>query len=67
MDRQPLPKICWICGKAVSLETCAVDEHGMAVHENCYVAKLSLNGHRANLANSGPAENRMTRHRRIII
>jgi hypothetical protein len=46
MERKPLPKICWICGKAVTLEDCKVDEYGMAVHEDCYVAKLALNGGR---------------------
>jgi hypothetical protein len=35
------PVACWICGKAVSLEACVVDEHGMAVHENCSVAKIA--------------------------
>jgi hypothetical protein len=33
---------CWICGHAVSLETCKTDEHGEAVHEECYVARLAL-------------------------
>lgn len=32
---------CWLCGKAVSLETCKSDEHGRAVHEECYVADIS--------------------------
>ncbi len=36
------PRLCWICGKAVRLEDCKVDEHGLAVHENCYVAKVLL-------------------------
>jgi hypothetical protein len=35
-------KLCWICGKAICLETCTIDEHGCAVHEQCYVAKLSF-------------------------
>lgn len=34
--------MCWICGKAVDLETCNIDEHGRGVHENCYVAKMAL-------------------------
>ena len=34
--------ICWICGNRVSLERCKIDEHGEAVHENCYVSKLTL-------------------------
>ena len=33
---------CWICGNEVDLETCNVDEHGMAVHEDCYFATLAL-------------------------
>lgn len=32
---------CWICGKAVSLESCK-DEQGNPVHERCYAAKLAL-------------------------
>jgi hypothetical protein len=35
-------KICWICGKAVSLQTSKTDEHGNAVHESCQVLRLSL-------------------------
>ena len=64
MDQKPLPKSCWICGKAVALETCTVDEHGMAVHESCYVTKLSLNGHSADPNNSDRLENRAPRPRR---
>jgi hypothetical protein len=33
---------CWICGGGVSLETCKTDEHGKAVHEECYVARMAL-------------------------
>lgn len=36
-------KPCWICGRVVSLESCKTDEHGNAVHEACYVARVSLN------------------------
>jgi hypothetical protein len=32
---------CSICGNAVSLENCKIDEYGQAVHENCYVAKIA--------------------------
>lgn len=35
------PLTCWICGIAVSLESCAIDEHGMAVHEDCSVRKMA--------------------------
>jgi len=43
MAIRSLPRTCWICGKAVKLEDCKVDEHGLPVHEDCYVAKLALN------------------------
>lgn len=33
---------CWICGNAVDLRTSKTDEYGMAVHEDCYVAKTAL-------------------------
>jgi len=33
---------CWICGNTVELETCGTDEHGMAVHEECYWVKVAL-------------------------
>jgi hypothetical protein len=33
---------CWLCGHAVDLETSKTDEHGMAVHEECYALKLAL-------------------------
>ena len=36
------PKTCWICGKAIDLEGCKVDEHGLPVHEPCYIAKVGL-------------------------
>ena len=35
-------KLCWICGKPICLETCTTDEHGCAVHEECYMAKLAF-------------------------
>lgn len=34
-------RICWICGKLVSLEQCKIDEHGMAVHEDCYTTRIT--------------------------
>lgn len=33
---------CWICGEQVSLEICKIDEHGLAVHEDCCVVRLLL-------------------------
>jgi hypothetical protein len=35
-------RICWICGKPVSLQMSKTDEHGNAVHESCQVLRLSL-------------------------
>jgi hypothetical protein len=34
--------MCWICGTAVNQEQSTTDEHGNAVHERCYAAKLAL-------------------------
>jgi hypothetical protein len=42
MGVEALPRTCWICGKAIALETCNVDEHGLAVHEHCYVGRITL-------------------------
>ena len=39
---RPQNKTCWICGRAVCLETCKTDEAGCAVHEECYVAKIAF-------------------------
>lgn len=36
------PYCCWISGNKVDLETCNIDEHGMAVHGDCYFAKVAL-------------------------
>jgi len=38
----PRPLACWICGKAVDLNKCKTDEHGLPVHEACYVARITL-------------------------
>jgi hypothetical protein len=35
---------CWICAKEVSLKDCKIDERGHAVHEDCYVARVKLQG-----------------------
>jgi hypothetical protein len=40
MVTQPLA--CWICGKAVDLNTCLTDEHGLTVYEACYVARIAM-------------------------
>jgi len=33
---------CCICSKPVPLETSKTEEHGLAIHEECYFLKLSL-------------------------
>jgi hypothetical protein len=33
---------CWICRNPVDMRTCKTDEHGMAVHGDCYFLKLWL-------------------------
>jgi hypothetical protein len=48
------PLTCWISGMAVSLESCAIDEQGMAVHEACSVAKM------ASKANASPPQYKPT-------
>ncbi|HUO27385.1 MAG TPA: hypothetical protein VMU61_17075 [Candidatus Aquilonibacter sp.] len=35
--------LCPLCQKPVHLETCKIDEHGRAVHEECYVRLLQQN------------------------
>ena len=43
MASQQMPTYtCWICGNRVALERCKVDEHGQAVHEDCYMAKIHV-------------------------
>jgi hypothetical protein len=53
-------RICWMCGKPVSLETCKTDQHGKAVHEQCYVAKVKADGvaSRRKLSEAKPPEGR---------
>jgi len=49
-DRQASSqRFCWICGKTISLEQCKVDEQGLPVHEECYVAKVVMNANSQNL------------------
>jgi ribosome-binding protein aMBF1 (putative translation factor) len=42
MSQSKRPYCCWICGNEVDLKTCNIDEHGMAVHEDCYFVKVAL-------------------------
>jgi hypothetical protein len=37
-----VPPLCPICEKPVPLEHAKADEHGHAIHEDCYVLKLQL-------------------------
>lgn len=37
-----VPQTCWVCGESIRLEECKVDEHGLPVHERCYLAKVAL-------------------------
>jgi hypothetical protein len=41
------PARCHICDRAVPLETSKADEYGRAIHEDCYVDRLVLNGEAA--------------------
>jgi len=34
--------ICPICHRAVAIEAAKVDEHGRAIHEECYLIALKL-------------------------
>jgi hypothetical protein len=34
--------LCPVCNKPVSLESAKTDEHGRAIHEDCYVLALRL-------------------------
>ena len=35
-------RLCWICGRPVSLENSKTDEYGNPVHSDCYTALLKL-------------------------
>jgi hypothetical protein len=37
---------CAICKKCVKLEESKADEYGQAIHEECYVAKITERNHR---------------------
>jgi ribosome-binding protein aMBF1 (putative translation factor) len=39
-----LPRSCWMCGRTIRLDDCKIDEHGMAVHEDCYVSRVMMKG-----------------------
>jgi hypothetical protein len=42
LPKKPPVWSCWICGRAVHLEDCKVDEYGLPVHEECQALKLAL-------------------------
>jgi hypothetical protein len=55
MITSPNPsQMCWICGKLVQLETCKTDEHGNAVHGQCYAARTALTRERKQSGKRGP-------------
>ena len=52
--------LCSICTKPVLLEKSKTDEHGLAVHEECYVLKLQLHPATTEMLNNvgaKPSEN----------
>ena len=38
----PYTPICPVCKERVNLEESKTDEHGLAIHENCYVRTIEL-------------------------
>jgi hypothetical protein len=42
LNRHTRTSMCAICGEAVKLEHCKVDESGFAVHGDCYVKKVRV-------------------------
>ena len=57
------PYCCWICGNEVDLKTCNIDEHGMAVHEDCYFVKVAFATESMRLTARKPAH----RVRRVMV
>lgn len=51
------PYFCWICGNVVDLTICVTDEHGMAVHEKCYIARMMLASESKKLARERMSSN----------
>jgi hypothetical protein len=41
LKKKSSPLLCRICGKPVAIETCKTDDGGKAVHEECYVLRLT--------------------------
>jgi hypothetical protein len=42
MSHEDLFPRCSVCGGSVNLKDSKTDEHGLAVHENCYVWTVEL-------------------------
>lgn len=42
LQNRSVNPLCSICNRRVPLENAKTDEHGWAVHEECYVLKLRL-------------------------
>jgi len=49
--------ICAICKQPVDLEESKTDEHGQAVHENCYVQTVKLRKPRTRSTQIGSPSN----------
>jgi hypothetical protein len=45
---------CWICRNPIDVRTCKTDEHGMAVHGDCYFLKLWLSRRGAEISTPHP-------------
>jgi hypothetical protein len=50
---------CYICKESVNLEDSKTDEHGRAVHENCYVWTVVLKKPRRVIVRIEPAHERL--------
>ena len=57
-SKSEVPLTCWICGRPVSLEVCMIDEHGMAVHEECSVGKITARANASTPMRGMPAKTR---------
>ena len=59
----PIHHLCWLCGEAVDLCTCKIDEYGEAVHGACYTARIALENAARNATHvSSKADTHIPRH-----
>jgi hypothetical protein len=58
--------VCWICGRAIALETCKIDEVGYPIHEECYVARVALDSESTRLSNAPSTTDLSTLRRSLI-